>query len=549
VSSLKGAAGTYEYTDTRALKLKLKADTEYLALAQGNLTDAESELNEVTVRRATAMQSVTDVTRDNARIQTAKDKVANLLALVEVLEPQLQEDRTLLNELQTKIAHITDIDALVLQRDKFKKDLTQFSLDSDQHTNVTELIEETEVDVIRYEALTEKEVIVDAKRKELGIEVDLLSDHVTAASAVVDDAEDVVRDATMTLKSGACTKCHRDFENFDKAAAALALSNAQEKLTLAMGKYKELRIQRGALTNTLNDLPASIGAADALIETRNCLSVYKVQIQTLEAQWEDFEDEEVDVKLAELNTDIMVHSETTSQLYQVNKRVTVSQEKFDTAKSTIDSQDSLAHEKLVDVMPLQRSANDLTTEVGHISGRVGDLRVEVSNQRIRIHNQDAQLDVVEGVNTKLKDLEGDLDKHTRLIKYLRTTRTDYMGGVWASILGAASGFINKTTQGWITEIGRSPTGNFTFTENGIVGTVKGDASGAQKEFIGVSLRIGLGMALQGDRALLMLDEPTGGMTEANADKLATGLLGVAGQKIVITHRSSERLTAANIINL
>ena len=39
------------------------------------------------------------------------------------------------------------------------------------------------------------------------------------------------------------------------------------------------------------------------------------------------------------------------------------------------------------------------------------------------------------------------------------------------------------------------------------------------------------------------------MSEDNADKLATGLLSVPGQKVIITHRNSEKLTAANVITL
>ena len=136
------------------------------------------------------------------------------------------------------------------------------------------------------------------------------------------------------------------------------------------------------------------------------------------------------------------------------------------------------------------------------------------------------------------------------MKFLRSSRTKYMDGVWTLILGAATGWINTATNGWITAVGRdSSTGEFNFTENGINAPAKSEASGAQKEFIGTALRIGLGMSLQGSNSMLLLDEPTAGMREFRADQLASGLLGVSGQKIVITHRQSERLTAANVINL
>ncbi|MNG17051.1 cysteine/glutathione ABC transporter membrane/ATP-binding component [compost metagenome] len=75
------------------------------------------------------------------------------------------------------------------------------------------------------------------------------------------------------------------------------------------------------------------------------------------------------------------------------------------------------------------------------------------------------------------------------------------------------------------------------------------ASGAQKGFIGTSLRIGLARALYGSDSLLIFDEPTESCSERNASGMTGMLAASAKQTLLITHRETDQALAENIINV
>ena len=74
-------------------------------------------------------------------------------------------------------------------------------------------------------------------------------------------------------------------------------------------------------------------------------------------------------------------------------------------------------------------------------------------------------------------------------------------------------------------------------------------SGAQKAFVGVSVRVGLSAALYGKTGLLILDEPSADMNAENSLQLAGALMGLGGQCLLITHRPFEQLAAQNLIQI
>lgn len=139
------------------------------------------------------------------------------------------------------------------------------------------------------------------------------------------------------------------------------------------------------------------------------------------------------------------------------------------------------------------------------------------------------------------------DVARRLSRFLGDKRADYLKDVWATVLGAASRQVSLATNGLITAVNYRD-GEFLFTEDGIEAPVT-SASGAQKAFLGVSVRIGLARALYGNDSLLILDEPTESMSEGNATRLVGGLAGTAKQILLITHREQDQVLANNIISL
>jgi len=88
---------------------------------------------------------------------------------------------------------------------------------------------------------------------------------------------------------------------------------------------------------------------------------------------------------------------------------------------------------------------------------------------------------------------------------------------------------------------------FEFSEDGVFAPVE-SASGAQRSFIGVAVRIALSQSLGIGMDTIILDEPTSEMREENAMRLAGSLLS-QDQVLFITHRQDDQVAGATIIEL
>lgn len=138
-------------------------------------------------------------------------------------------------------------------------------------------------------------------------------------------------------------------------------------------------------------------------------------------------------------------------------------------------------------------------------------------------------------------------KYGRLVQFLRTKRQDYMQEVWATVMGVSSKLVNQSSKGLITKL-ENTDGDFEFQEDGVMAPTS-SASGAQKAFIGTSMRIGLARALYGSDSLLIFDEPTESCSEHNAGSMAAMIASSAKQVLLITHRETDQALADNIINV
>lgn len=138
-------------------------------------------------------------------------------------------------------------------------------------------------------------------------------------------------------------------------------------------------------------------------------------------------------------------------------------------------------------------------------------------------------------------------KYGRLVQFLRTKRQDYMQEVWATVMNVSSRLVDQSSKGLITKL-ENTDGEFTFEEDGVMAPTS-SASGAQKAFIGTSMRIGLGRALYGSDSLLIFDEPTESCSEHNAGSMAAMIASSAKQVLLITHRETDQALADHIINV
>ena len=188
---------------------------------------------------------------------------------------------------------------------------------------------------------------------------------------------------------------------------------------------------------------------------------------------------------------------------------------------------------------------------------IRELSIDLSQHVEDIHAADIKLAEIGTLLTQLKlDLKNEIEFRAKLdevklleefTQYLKDARLKFLASVWANILSVASDFLNQATAGTITALIKSDKKGFMFCENGTYAPVKA-ASGAQKGFIGVAVRIALAKSLRSSCPILVLDEPTESMREENALRLSGALLG-QGQVIMVTHRESDKLSASNVIQL
>lgn len=585
---LEGALGTVEHTDLTDHALRLAASKGAVIGCTETTNSVKEQSIEAKQTELETSQSYTLVVNHNTKVDQQLTKQATASSKVDTLKPQvkkLQRDLGVLVEQRNEI----DVNALTGELNTINLKLSEFNSDSQLHSNYETQLQSIETQQATYakNSLQEDEVassLISLEKSIAAFETCIVAcedsisskllvlktdqDKITEFHEVLVEKRGEYKDAQNALEHGSCEKCQRPFENFDEELATTKrnlartegetaranhdeaveqLNTSQQSIRDEQQKIREIQQDIRDTQSKIKQLPNhGTGNAEKAKECQAEIDSIKLKISTVEAKWEDFDDEDA-------NNGVSAISQQLNDTKNLDLRIEGDEKALDNAKLELQS----ATEVLNNIEVGEKKDVDSTRKLWEQCVEISNnLATELENVTEKLQEAQRNLDLTQTEfdrltkdNKKFEEFNVGIDRAKRLVKFLRDSRTKYMDGVWSLVLGAASGFVDKTTGGWITGIGRNKNGDFTFTENGIVAPVYSEASGAQKEFIGVALRIGLGMSLQGANAMLMLDEPTAGMREENADKLATGLLSVSGQKIIITHRQSERLMAANVVNL
>lgn len=133
-----------------------------------------------------------------------------------------------------------------------------------------------------------------------------------------------------------------------------------------------------------------------------------------------------------------------------------------------------------------------------------------------------------------------------LQKYLRTNRAKFLEDSWVSLTHYASHLIAATTEGLMTTLSRSDSGDFTIIENGQLVPIE-ELSGARKSIVGLCLRLSLAHLFYGSGGFVLLDEVTADCSEGNAARIAGMLRGLPSQVIMVTHRQGDAVNANHSI--
>ena len=373
------------------------------------------------------------------------------------------------------------------------------------------------------------------------------AEEFTEACKLEDKAIDIFDGLNEAVESGICSQCKqpiateeamkgykRDLidatKNLEKVRESLARKKiakgqALNQLTTASEKYK---------SQFKDAVKMKASAELSIVESKEYLDTVEVV---------DVYDEFSKLKAA--RTTITLTHQLQQEIDQNNMDLDESRchltELQDTLESLKAIELTVTSEK--DLEATQVEIRRLETEYNSSKDLIHTAKLELSTMVSDLNQRNA--DLAAEIFFRKKAAEAKL--LSDFVQYLKDSRLRFLTSVWANILGAASGFLMQSSNNVITSLMKSDKDGFMFCEEGVFAPVA-SASGAQRGFIGVAVRLALAQSLRGSCALVVLDEPTESMREENALRLSGALLG-QGQVIMVTHRESDKGVATNVIEL
>ena len=431
--------------------------------------------------------------------------------------------------------------------EELREELNDYYQKDRQHSKLENKLETLLASISKYKKESELEEKYAERKLEIEREIEEYKDFLLTVEANNTAIINEINGYKKELKSGVCQSCNRPFENFDASALKEKINKAEALLAKGVSDRDEKSLSLSRLKKELSSIPRFVEGGKELAQELSLeANNIRNEIVLIEQEYENFDEEYKRSELAKTEATINNKDKLNNKLKSITGRMQEVVSAITKVKEAI--KEATPYLK-VDQETYYAEIIDLNKSINLVSKEFMEEKEKLSEIENKIKSLNKEISIAEENNKVYRETSTKLSTSTELAKYLKSSRVKFMSTVWTTILSVASDFVNTTTVGWITEVGRSDKGEFTFTDNGIVSPVVSEASGAQKEFIGTAVRVGLAVCLAGNNAMMLLDEPTAGMTEENANKLASGLLGISGQKILITHRVSEKLTAENIISL
>lgn len=409
---------------------------------------------------------------------------------------------------------------------------------------------------------TQAEATMDTKA-ELEAKLELLEPEYEACRETVANQKQLyeglavqVKVAKDAVENGVCPTCHRAYddaegieewvEKYESLQKGYALAKARKKN--AEDALNKVFASRYSVKEGLKNLPSVEPVTTQIYETEEQLE--KVSLQA-EGEMKDLDKPRREMKKQQQAAEVM--GLAAAEYEYLSKQIEKAKAEVESANALIAKLPTAGKE-----LPL----NKFSSEVEQCRGKIKaahKLHEEAKEQyymfQTRASSAVEKYEQAVAAEKRKAEQFVHITHATELIKYLTGSRVRFLETVWKAILDNASNFCRVATKNWV-EDGQSRTiveiirreGNFFFVEGGVELPVS-SASGAQRAFIGVGIRLGLSLALRGTHSLLILDEPTAEMDADNANALAGVLLGLPGQVLMVTHRPYEEMSANQVIRL
>ncbi len=538
--------------DNLVIKTELDG-AELVDLSEGKVTlsefteklEIEAEVVSKCVIKATELSA--DLETDEAELETQKQSRIRRSELTSTIDTETARIETL----RPEIAELTiEMDKEVPVEWSRGDELSKLQAELKTEESINVLLESKGADLtIAQNKLAEykEEILKDVDRQ---IVIDKLESKLEATNArhvTVTKALDALLDKkallTKSLKDGVCSKCNRPFEGQDLEETEKELKELTEYLT----KHDE------GVSTAVADLrlvKQEIAEAEPVSSAVLKAEQYRLQADEL-LDWindHHFTDptglqNRIDNLVSE-RADISTAVATRNAIESKHEKLTVKLNAATQMKEVAES-DIKELPTIEDIDTLEQSVKALAAERSQLQLNIKETEHEIENIENVLNITKNYIKESETYNTEVKRLTEESVNLTFFSKFLKESRVTFLASIWQQILGYASGFAAQASGGIVDEI--INTDGFEFSEDGVFAPVE-SASGAQRGFIGVAVRIALSQSLGIGMDTIILDEPTEAMREENAARLAGSLLSQR-QVLMITHRESDQAAGANIIEL
>jgi len=387
--------------------------------------------------------------------------------------------------------------------------------------------------------------------------VSQVQDAVVASKENVIECQSRINVLVKAEGESECPTCHRKYEDHDEVDYKSELDNLRAELSdlnaIALGDVRHLELKEAKRDELLEEYPGE-GHEQLIQDVSEKIELKEAELTILKnvPSLEDIEIMKVEIEPLE--------AEVSSARAIQSSRKELSEKISGCEIEIAEAQEIIAeYERKLSEMP--DVALDLSAESDELDELLAGLNQakcntpvllqDLNDAKLELSVMNSKLDEAKATEKKAEKLRLQQGKFTKLSKYLRSSRSRFLGTVWQGILSRATEIVSNATAGdddQITELARSDKGEFTYFEKGVEFGM-GDASGCQLEMMGVSLRLALTDLFYGHGSYMMLDEASSQMNNENAAALA-GVLAATGKQIVyVTHRATEETTAKNIIQL
>jgi len=399
--------------------------------------------------------------------------------------------------------------------------------------------------VFELEHLRDRDLDNDEKRFHAQEQLNIAEDALSQLMQRHDNYLNAASEAKSQINSGVCKECGRPLEGADIPFLQKKLHDAEIEAAAMEPSLAQARKLATELRERLSNIPANSGAAERLGRTTARISELTAKLS--EGPYTPLDPLSDTVTALE---DRKAKAERAAEAAaRLEKQISRQKTLLDTAnqeKAAAEAQLQASDWHTQDELASEETAmENLSADLHRSELKLKDLQSKLKDAQATLAAANETLINSVAYNTELETMNSERSLLEAFVKFVKSSRVTFLSTVWNQLLGSASAFVNEATEGWISAISRSE--GFEFCEDGVYSPAEA-ASGAQRGFLGVALRIGLAESMGLGMGTLILDEPTAAMREEHATRLAGSLLG-REQVLLITHRKSDQVSGATILEV